>query len=83
MSERSPIFNTPSEALAHYAECALATAEGLDLVKSSSASTRRRAWSIANGMVAECIRHKVPLPEPFSGRGLPRLQKRMEASDVQ
>ncbi len=70
-----PIFNTIEDALAYYTECALATAEGLDMRKSSSASEKRRAWSIANGMVAACRRHEVPPPGPADR--LPRLAKLM------
>lgn len=72
MSE-TPIFNTIEAAFAYYTECALATAEGLDMRKSSSASDKRRAWSIAKGMVAACARHGVPFPSHWDR--LPRLRK--------
>lgn len=80
--DRTPIFNTADQALAYYTECALATAERLDMIKSSSQSEKRRAWNIANGMVRECIRHKVSLPSQFAIPSLPRLRKLMEPVDV-
>lgn len=74
-------FATIQQAFAYYTECALATAEGLDTRKSSSQSQRRRAWSIAEGMVAEyraAHRAMDPSEQRDALRRLPRLIKRME-----
>lgn len=73
----TPRFTGLAPAFAYYTECALATAEHLDLLKSASNSGRQRAWSIANGMVATCLAHGVTKAD---APRCPRLQKLMEAS---
>jgi hypothetical protein len=69
-------FSTWEGAFAYYTECALATAEGLDMLKSASQSSKGRAWSIALGMVEHYERlGGGPI---LNGHRLPRLKKRMD-----
>lgn len=68
-------FATLDKAFAYYTECALATAEGLDTLKSASQHARRRAWNIANGMVAVCRQQQFIVRQDDR---LPRLRRLLE-----
>lgn len=70
------IHGTLEEAFAYYTECALATAEGLEMKKSTPKHEKRRARGIADNMVHACVLHRVPLPGHWDR--LPRLMKAMQ-----
>jgi hypothetical protein len=72
-------FNSLEDAFAYYTECALATAEGLEMRKSAAKHEKRRARGIANNMVAACARHGVERPGKWDC--LPRLRKAMGGDD--
>lgn len=80
MSERPwprQTHSTLEEAFAYYTECALATAESLEMKKSAPKHEKRRARGIANNMVRACVIHRVPKPGRWDR--LPRLMKAMQA----
>jgi hypothetical protein len=72
-------FTTLEEAFAFYTECALATAEGLEMRKTAAKHEKQRARGIADNMVDVCRRHGVKCPGRFDR--LPRLREAMGGTD--
>lgn len=61
----TPPGQTLAQHFAYFTECAWATVEDLELVKSTPKHRLERARSIARGMTQTCLTHKIP---PSSGR---------------